>query len=149
MGFRGTLNLGQFNKRFIANSLLGIGVIDRFACPVDHHEHSAIGAVGVVRYGQGFNALRANGVHPVPKAFGVLAVETRKRHHGQFIRIAENDVAMQVAALIGGRCVLVCSKGCELAGLVVSVGGGNGVRPCIFRDVVENPLVGFTAGNAI
>ena len=57
MGIGGTLDLSDLHQWFIAHTLTGIGIIKRPATVISQHEHIAVGAVGIMRYGQTVHTL--------------------------------------------------------------------------------------------
>ena len=87
-----------------------------------------------MRYGQAFNALFTQAVHPLPQAFRVLGIEAGKRQGRQAPGIAENHIAVQVAARIRGRGVLEGGKGGEAARIVGIVRGVDTIQPGDLAD---------------
>ena len=94
----------------------------------------AVAQVAVVRDGEhaaaGFLFV---GVHPFPQVDGIGAAQRRDAGErldlaGAVAVVAEDDVAMQVVALVE-RGPLVADEGGEAARLVVVLGGGDGLLP--------------------
>ncbi len=125
----GSLYLAHLDERLVADPLLRVVVVHRISGPVDQLEHLTVGAVRVVRDGETLDALRAQLVHPVPQTFGILRVEARERDGGQALTVLEDDVAVQVAAIVGRRSVFVGDEGGEMAGVVELLGGVDDVAP--------------------
>ena len=82
MSIRCAFNLGNFDQGFVAHALVRVLLIDIVACPVGKGEHGTVGAVTVVWNRQAFYVLVAQGIHPVPKALGVDAVQAGEGHCG-------------------------------------------------------------------
>ena len=125
----GSFYLGNFDDRFVAHTLVGIGVIHGVACPVHQLEHLAIGTIRVMGNGQAFNTLSPERIHPVPKALRVLGVQPRERHSRQFIGAAKHNVAVQIADIVSRGGVFVSHKRGEAARVVVLLGRIDDVRP--------------------
>ena len=129
MGFRGPLDLGDLDDRLIAYTLNCVVVIQRVAGPVDKLEHLAVRCVGVVRYRKALHPFGAQIIHPLPEVLRIGGVKPRERHPWQAVTTGENHVAVQVAHISRGRCVLVGNKRCERAGIIVIIRSLDGIAP--------------------
>ena len=122
-------DLRNLDNRFIAHTLVGIGVIHGVARPIHQLEHLAIGTIGVMGDSQTFNTLFPERIHPVPEALRVLGVQTRKRHSRQFVGAAKHNVAVQIADIVSRGGVFVSHKCSEAARVVVLLGRIDDVCP--------------------
>jgi len=97
-------------------------------------KHFAVAQVAVVRDGEHETAgFLFVGIHPFPEIDGVDAAQRRGAGHGfdqarLVAVVAEDDVAMQVVAL-AQRGPLVTDQRGEAPGLIVLLGGGDGLVP--------------------
>jgi len=134
MRLRCSLDLRDLDDRLVAPAPFDVGVVHWVARPIDELEHLPIRAVRVVRNGKALDPLRAQAVHPVPQAFGVLRMEAREGLGGQLVAAAEDHVAMQIAAVVARGRVFVCGECRELTRVVELLGGVDDVAPGRLRD---------------
>ena len=128
MGVRGAFHLGIFNEWFVAHAQLRVLGIDWLTGPVGFLKHPAIGAIGVVRNGDGLHALCTIGIHPGPQILRIQRIQTSERLR-RHVGATENHVAMQVFSSRPGSRVLVADKGGEVTGIVVTAGGFDDFLP--------------------
>ena len=113
MGFTGAFYLRDLDKRLIPHALVSIGGIQRVSIICFQAEHLTVGHIGVVRNGDGFIALGALLIHPVPQIFRIGGVECRE---GTVWRVSlEEDIAVKVSAA-KGAVLAICRDGGEFIG---------------------------------
>lgn len=137
----GALDLSDLHQRLVPHALLGVGPVDGVARPVGEREHPPVRAVRVVGDGQRVDALGALFVHPVPQQLRVVpGVQPAERDAGH-VRVAEDDVAVEVLAPAAAGGELVADEGGEVAGVVVSLGRFHDLLPGGFDDVEIEQVV--------
>jgi hypothetical protein len=141
VGVRGALHLRDLDERLVPHALLDVRRAERLSGPVGQREHRAVRAVRVVRNREALDAPGAKAVHPVPEVLGVLRVEPREGNGGQHLVVAEDDVAVQVAPLVGRGGVLVGHEGREAARVVVPARRIHDVAPGGLRHLAHQLLV--------
>ena len=122
VGLRSALDLGHLDQGLVAHPQVGVGGVKRFAAHRLQLEHVAVAAVRVVGDGEPFDALRPAFVEPAPEVLGIARIGRRKGLRRRFAA-AEDDVAVQVAAIVRRGRVLVADESGEVPRVVVGLGG--------------------------
>jgi hypothetical protein len=139
VGLGRALDLGDLHKWLVAGAQVRVGLVDRLSVASHAVEHQAVAAVGIVRDGQGLDALGPPAVHGPPQVprdrVEVLALN---KVRPRTLASPEDHVAVQVPA-VGRRGELIADEGGEPAGLVVARGSVLDLVPGDF-DTISGEL---------